>query len=121
MFRRIAEEARHMVRSTVYSLKGLQVVARQETAFRQELLVLVIVLPLAIWLGRTGVERALLIGSWMLVLVVEMLNSSIETIVNRISMEHHELSGVAKDLGSAAVFSAIVVAMVVWLLVLAGP
>ena len=77
-----------------------------------------IVLPLGLWLGNSGVERALLIGSWMLVLVVELVNSAIEAVVNRIGPERHALSGMAKDMGSAAVACAIILAITVWVLVL---
>lgn len=77
-------------------------------------------LPLGLWLGQSGVERALLVGSLLLVPLVELLNSGIEAIVDRFGGEIHELSGRAKDIGSAAVFLAIVLAVTVWLLVLAG-
>ena len=75
-------------------------------------------MPIAWWLGRNGVERALLIGSVLLVVVVELINSAVETVVDRIGPEHHELSGRAKDLGSAAVFCSIVLAGVFWLMLL---
>ena len=77
-------------------------------------------IPVALWLGKTGVERALLIGSCLLVIVVELVNSAIEAVVNRIGPERNELAGRAKDLGSAAVFCAIVLAIVVWIFVLLG-
>jgi diacylglycerol kinase (ATP) len=78
----------------------------------------VVLAPLGIWLGQTGVERALLIGSLMLVLIVELLNSAVEALVDRIGSERHELSGAAKDLGSAAVFVALMLVVVVWSLIL---
>lgn len=78
----------------------------------------VVLAPLGIWLGQSGVERTLLVGSLMLVLIVELLNSAVEALVDRIGSERHELSGVAKDLGSAAVFVALVLVVVVWSLVL---
>ncbi len=78
----------------------------------------VVLAPLGIWLGQSGVERALLVGSLMLVLIVELLNSAVEALVDRIGSERHELSGVAKDLGSAAVFVALVLVVVVWSLLL---
>lgn len=78
----------------------------------------VVLAPLGIWLGQSGVERALLVGSLMLVLIVELLNSAVETLVDRIGSERHELSGIAKDLGSAAVFVALVLVVVVWSLLL---
>ena len=110
----------HLVKATGYSLTGLRAAVKHEEAFRQELLALVIVVPVALWLGVTGVERALLIGSCLLVLVVELVNSAIEAVVDRVGSERIELSGRAKDLGSAAVFGAIVLAVVVWILVLTG-
>jgi diacylglycerol kinase (ATP) len=107
-----------LVRATVVSLDGLREAYRSEPAFRQELLVLLVVIPTAWLLTNTGMERALLIGSWMLVVVVEMLNSAIETVVDRISEERHDLSKKAKDFGSAAVFCSIVLSVTVWLIVL---
>ena len=100
------------------SVKGFKGVYKNEAAFRQELLLSVILIPLGIYFGHTGIERALLVGSVLLVLLVEILNSSIEAVVDRIGMERHELSGLAKDLGSAAVFLALVMVAVTWLLVL---
>ena len=110
----------HLVKATGYSLAGLHAAVKHEEAFRQELLAIVIVVPVALWLGETGAERALLIGSCLLVLVVELVNSAVEAVVNRIGSERNELSGRAKDLGSAAVFCAIVLAVVVWVSVLLG-
>lgn len=109
----------HLARATCYSMAGLRAAFRYEQAFRQEVLVLLLIVPLAFWLGDGGVQYALMIGSWLLVLVVELLNSAIETAVDRIGPEHHELAGRAKDIGSAAVFIAIVLSGVVWVLVLA--
>ena len=82
-------------------------------------MLLAIAVPLACWLKPGGIERALLIGCWLLVILCELINSAIETIVDRIGTEFHDLSGRAKDLGSAAVFMALVITGVVWLLVLA--
>lgn len=107
-----------IVRATRYSLAGLRAAIVNEAAFRQELALFVVLAPLALWLGRSGVERALLLGSLMLVLVVELLNSAIETLVNRIGSERHELSGVAKDIASAAVFVALIQVPLVWVLIL---
>ena len=89
-----------------------------EAAFRQELAIAVIVVPLGLWLGRTGVEKALLVAPMLLVLIVEMINSAIEAVVDRVGLERHALSGLAKDLGSAAVLSSFVLLGVTWLLVL---
>jgi diacylglycerol kinase (ATP) len=88
-----------------------------EAAFRLELLVLLLVIPTARLLTSVSVERALRIGSWMLIIVVEMVNSAMEAVVDRIGKERHELSRTAKDLGSAAVFCSIVLSATVWILV----
>jgi diacylglycerol kinase (ATP) len=104
-----------------YTLAGLGHALRTERPFQEEALCLVlIVIPGAVWLGTTGVERALMVGSWLLVLVVELLNAAVERTVDRIGLERHELSGRAKDLGSAAVGVAIVLALVVWGLIVFG-
>ncbi len=100
------------------SYVGLTTAYRNEEAFRQELVVCLILTPVACWLGDTGMERALLVGSLLILLIVEILNSAVEAVVDRIGLEHHELSGLAKDLGSAAVFLAIVQIVVIWFLVL---
>lgn len=100
------------------TLAGLRSAAKEEEAFRQELLLCLVFLPLAFWLGENGAERALLAGSLLLLLIVEILNSAVESVVDRIGLEHHPLSGRAKDLGSAAVFLSLVNAAVIWLLVL---
>jgi diacylglycerol kinase (ATP) len=100
------------------SYVGLTTAWRNEEAFRQELLVCLALLPVACWLGHTNVERALLAGSLIVLLIVELLNSAVEAVVDRIGPERHELSGLAKDLASAAVFMAIVHVVAVWSLVL---
>ncbi len=105
---------RRIVNATSFSFAGLRTAWRDEAAFRQELLLCVVLVPTAFWLGRTAVERALLIGSCFLVLVVELLNTSIENVVDRFGGEQHRLSGQAKDLGSAAVFMSLVLTLVVW-------
>lgn len=99
---------------------GLTAAYRNEEAFRQELLACLLLVPIACWLGDSNVERALLVGSLLILLIVEILNSAVEAVVNRIGLERHELSGLAKDLGSAAVFLAITHIVAVWLLVLFG-
>jgi diacylglycerol kinase (ATP) len=98
--------------------KGLIGAYRDEAAFRQELAFAVVAVPLGLWLGHNGVERALLVAPVLLVLVVELLNSAVEAVVDRVGLDHHELAGLAKDLGSAAVFMAFVLLSAVWLLVL---
>ncbi|HWL63480.1 MAG TPA: diacylglycerol kinase [Steroidobacteraceae bacterium] len=89
-----------------------------EAAFRQELAVAVVVIPLGLWLGETGVEKALLVGPMLLVLIVELINSAIEAVVDRVGLERHALSGLAKDLASAAVLSSFGLLGLTWLLVL---
>ncbi|MBN2449162.1 MAG: diacylglycerol kinase [Lentisphaeria bacterium] len=106
-------------RALTTSLLGLGHALRRERAFQEETLVLVLlVVPGALRFGPGAVGRALLIGSWLLVMVVELLNTAIETTVDRIGLDHHELSRQAKDLGSAAVFLSILLAVTVWLCVL---
>ena len=101
-----------------YSAKGFAACYRNEAAFRQEVAATIVLVPLGLWLGDSGIERALLVGSWLLVLVVELLNSGIEAIVDRIGPERHELSGRAKDIGSATVLLTILIAALTWGLVL---
>jgi diacylglycerol kinase (ATP) len=107
-------------RALGYSLAGLRAAWSHEAAFRQEVWVSLVLVPLGLWLGDGGVERALLVGSLLLVLVVELVNSAIEAAVDRHGAERHALSGRAKDAGSAAVLIAIVMACMTWLLVLVG-
>jgi len=102
------------------SFAGLSAAIRHERAFQQELVLAVVCVPLAVWIGNTAVERILLIGSVLLVLIVELVNSAIEATVDRISLENHHLAKRAKDVGSAAVMLALVNAAVVWILILAG-
>ena len=104
----------HLIHSTRYSMKGLKAAFVNEAAFRQEVALCVILFPAAVFLGGTLVERLLLIGCCVLVLIAELVNSAIEAVVDRIGPEHHELSGRAKDIGSAAVFIALVFAGVTW-------
>ena len=101
-----------------WSMAGLTATLKHEKAFQQELGLCLILAPLALWLGETGAEKALLLGSLFLVLIVEILNSAIEAVVDRFGGEHHTLSGRAKDMGSAAVFLALVNAGICWLLLL---
>jgi diacylglycerol kinase (ATP) len=109
-----------LLRAARVTFAGLRAAAVHEEAFRIELFGFVVLAPLGLWLGDSGVERALLVGSLLFVLAVELLNSSIEATVDRVGFERHELSGRAKDLGSAAVFVALTNAAVVWMLVLSG-
>jgi diacylglycerol kinase (ATP) len=102
----------------LYSYQGLRAQWKYEAAFRQEVVLLIIAIPFAIWLGESRLEQALMIFSVALVVIVETFNSSLEAVVDRISDEHHELSGRAKDLGSAAVMLSLLLAVVVWCLLL---
>ena len=101
-----------------WSMAGLRATLKHEKAFQQELALCLVLAPLGLWLGETGVAKALLVGSLFLVLIVEILNSAIEAVVDRFGGEHHALSGRAKDMGSAAVFLALANVALVWLLVL---
>ena len=107
-----------VIRAFGYSFKGFRACYRHEAAFRQEVWVGIVVIPLGIWLGYDGVEKALLTASWLLVLIVELLNSAVEATVDRFGPEHHKLSGRAKDIGSASVFAAVSLAILVWALIL---
>ena len=109
---------RRLIKATEYSLQGLAASFRHETAFKQEVVATLVLIPLALWLGSTGLERAVLITVWMLVPLFELVNSAIEAVVDRIGPELHELSGRAKDISSATVMVALINAAVVWLLVL---
>ncbi len=108
----------HLWQASAHSLRGIAAAEKTEFAFRLELLLSLAVIPLAFYVSVAGVETALLVGSWLFVLVTELLNSAIETVVDRIGTEHNTLSGRAKDLGSAAVFVACFNCVVVWLLVI---
>jgi diacylglycerol kinase (ATP) len=109
-----------LIRAFGASRKGLAGAFREEAAFRQELAFAAVALPLGLWLGHSGVERALLAGAVMVVLIVELLNSAIEAAVDRMGPERHELAGLAKDIGSAAVLLSFVLFALVWILVLLG-
>lgn len=101
-----------------YSWQGFKQAYQFEEAFRQEVWLCAVAIPLALWLGKDGVDKALLMGSLLLLLIVELLNSAIEAVVDRTGREVHELSGRAKDMGSAAVSIAILNVIVVWIFVL---
>jgi diacylglycerol kinase (ATP) len=103
-----------------YSLDGLKAAWRHEDAFRQEAVLGAFLIPVGLWLGESGVEKALLVGSVVFALIVEILNSAIEATVDRISLEDHELAKRAKDLGSAAVLLALLLTLIVWGFVLIG-
>ncbi|AUB83362.1 diacylglycerol kinase [Candidatus Thiodictyon syntrophicum] len=101
-----------------FSMQGFKACFQAEEAFRQELFLLLFLVPLGLWLGATPVERALLIGCLLMVLVVELLNSAIEANVDRVGLERHDLSARAKDIASAAVFMSMTLTVVTWGLIL---
>ena len=106
-----------IIKATAFSVSGLRAAWVNEAAFRQECVLAAVLIPVAFWIGQSAVERALLIGSCLLVLVVELINSAIETSIDRIGVEQHPLSGRAKDLGSAAVLMSLALTATVWLLI----
>lgn len=123
----MADEVGHLPRrpgriwlATKWSMQGLRAAWLNESSFRLEVYLLAILGPLGLWLGADGVERALLLGSCLLVLGVELLNSAIEAVIERYGAEHHELAGRAKDMGSAAVFVMMLNVVLTWGLIL-GP
>lgn len=105
-------------RALDWSMAGLRAAFLKEAAFRQELLLCIVLVPLAFYFGETGMQKALLLGSLFLVLIVELLNSAIEAVVDRIGPEHDDLSGQAKDMGSAAVFLSLLNVVIVWLFII---
>jgi len=109
---------RRLIYAFGYSMQGLKACFWAEEAFRQELFLLLFLAPLALWLGETPVERVLLLGCLLIVLIVELLNSAIEATVDRISLDNHDLAKRAKDIGSAAVLVSLINVLVVWGLVL---
>jgi diacylglycerol kinase (ATP) len=111
---------KRIINAAGYSMQGLSTAFKHEAAFRQELLLVIVLLPISFYVGQTNVERAILIGSLFLVLIVELLNSAIEAVVDRVGHDFHELSGRAKDIGSAAVFVSLVNVIVVWLIIFIG-
>ncbi len=111
---------RRILLATKWSLQGLRFAWLYESSFRLEVYLLAVLGPLGLWLGQTAIERVLLVGSGLLVLSIELLNSAIEAVIERYGAEHHELAGRAKDMGSAAVFVLMVNVIMTWALIL-GP
>jgi diacylglycerol kinase (ATP) len=109
---------KRIVHATFFSIAGLRAAWRNEAAFRQECLLALVLTPTAFWLGQNAVERSLLIASVWLVLIVELLNTAVESIVDRVGTDHHQLSGQAKDQGSAGVFVSLMLMLLVWVLVI---
>ena len=111
---------RRILMATKWSLQGLRFAWLYESSFRLEVYLFAVVAPLGLWLGQTAIERVLLVGSGLLVLSVELLNSAIEAVIERSGAEHHELAGRAKDMGSAAVFVMMLNVILTWALIV-GP
>jgi len=109
---------KHLFNATRNTSQGLRAAFRNESAFRQIVAMNVIMIPLGLWLGTTGVERAILVGSLLLMMMVELLNSGIEAVVDRVGLERHPLSGLSKDIASAAVGISILNVIVMWILIL---
>ena len=109
---------KRIINAFFFSMHGFAACFRTEEAFRQEVYLAIIMIPLGLWLGGTGLEKVALVGSVMLVLIVEILNTAVERAIDRISFEKHELSKEAKDMGSAAVFLSLVLCGFTWAVVL---
>ncbi len=109
---------RQVIQALGYSMQGLRAAYRYESSFRLELYLFIALAPLGLWLGNTSIERALMVGSLLLVLTVELLNGAVEAIVDKTTPEYNELAGRSKDMGSAAVFLCMVNAVTVWALIL---
>ena len=109
---------RRVLAAFINSWGGFVGAWREEEAFRQECLLAVVLIPAGLWLGHTGIARALLVAPMLLILIVELLNSAVEAAIDRIGAERHALSGLAKDLGSAAVFVSFLLLVATWALVL---
>ena len=107
-----------LVNAFGYSIAGTLAAFKHEDAFRQEVVLAVVLTPVALYLGETAIDQALMISSLLFIIVVELLNSSIEATVDRISVKHHKLAKRAKDIGSAAVFFSLINAAVIWFLLL---
>ena len=111
---------RRVMMATKWSLQGLRFAWLYESSFRLEVYLLAVLGPLGLWLGQSPVERVLLVGSGLLVLGMELLNSAVEAVIERYGAEHHEMAGRAKDMGSAAVFGLMINVVMTWALIL-GP
>ena len=109
---------KRLANAFTYSVAGTLAAFKHEDAFRQEVILSIVLIPLAIYMGQTAIEQALMIASILLIIIVELLNSSVEATVDRISVKRHKLSKRAKDIGSAAVFFSLVNAAVIWFLIL---
>jgi diacylglycerol kinase (ATP) len=106
-----------LIKAFRYSALGFKAAWVNEEAFRQEIILAIVIVPTGLWLGESGTQRAFLVGIYFIIPMAELLNSAIEAIVDRMGEEHNELSGRAKDLGSAAVFLCICIAIIVWFII----
>lgn len=113
-----AKGIKRLVNACFFSIAGFKAAWQHEEAFRQELILAIVGIPAALWLSADSIERVLLISSLLLIILVELFNSAIEAVVDRIGPEYHELSGRAKDIGSAAVMLAMIMAAMTWLIIL---
>ncbi|MDT8318661.1 MAG: diacylglycerol kinase [bacterium] len=113
-----ARGIRRLINATRYSISGLKAAWKNEEAFRMEVTAALIMLPCAFWLGNTATQRGLLVGTCFVVMITELLNSAIETVVDRIGPDRHELSGRAKDIASAAVMLSLIMTLIIWALVI---
>ena len=109
---------RRLINAFGYSIAGTLAAFKHEDAFRQEVILTAILTPVAIYYGETAIDQAFMISSLLLIIIVELLNSSIEAAVDRISVKHHKLAKRAKDIGSAAVFFSLINAVIIWFLIL---
>jgi diacylglycerol kinase (ATP) len=109
---------KRLVNAFSYSIAGTLAAFKHEDAFRQEVLLTVVLTPVALYFGETAIHQALMISSLIFIIIVELLNSSIEATVDRISVKHHKLAKRAKDIGSAAVFFSLINAAIIWFLLL---
>jgi diacylglycerol kinase (ATP) len=109
---------KRLVNAFSYSIAGTLAAFKHEDAFRQEVVLAVVLTPVALYFGETAIDQALMISSLLFIIIVELLNSSIEATVDRISVKHHKLAKRAKDIGSAAVFFSLINATVIWFLIL---
>lgn len=112
------KEIKRLLHALFYSFCGLKVAFKGEAAFRLEICLSVFIIPLALYLDLVAVKKVMLVGSWMLVIIVEIINSSIESVVDRISLDLHPLSKKIKDMASAAVFLALINAIIVWFVII---
>ena len=116
--RSLLRQPKHLMNALRWSVNGLKAAWIHEISFRTEAVLTLVCVPLGLWLGRTAIERIVLVGSLLMVLAIELLNSAIETVIERFNPEHHVLAGRAKDMGSAAVLVVLLNAAICWAIIL---